>query len=86
MAWSLSKEQREDTVSRVSANIFTMGFIKGLPITDEQALTAATAFESKAYTAAQVAATTTTGNRPFAETTRAYARCAEYHCCNCGTL
>jgi large subunit ribosomal protein L31/Ran GTPase-activating protein 1 len=74
-AWSLSQAQREDTVQRVAANIFSMGFIKGLPISDEQALSAATSFEGKAYTAAQVAATTTTGNRPHSETTRAYARC-----------
>lgn len=74
MAWSQSPAQREDTVRRVSANIFTMGFVKGLPITDEQAFSAAQMFEEKAFTAAQVAATTTTGNRPLAETTKAYAR------------
>ncbi|GFH14805.1 WPP domain-containing protein, partial [Haematococcus lacustris] len=51
-----------------------MGFTKGLPISDDQALEAAISFEEKAYTAASVAATTTTGNRPLSETTKAYSR------------
>lgn len=72
--WSLSQAQRDDTVQRVTANIFTMGFIKGLPIDDDTAQKAAVYFEGKAYTAAEVAARTTTGNRPISETTRAYAR------------
>ncbi len=72
--WSLPQAQREDTVSRVAANIFTMGFIKGLPISDEVALEAAIAFERRAYTAAEVAARTTTGDRPHSESVRNYAR------------
>jgi hypothetical protein len=73
-SWSLSEAQRDDTVRRVTANIFTMGFTKGLPISDELAHQAAVAFERKAYTAAEVAARTTTGNRPHSETTKGYAR------------
>lgn len=73
-AWNLTQAQRDDTIARVSSNIFTMGFIKGLPITDEQAHRAAETFEQKAYTAALVASRTTTGNRPLSETTNTYAR------------
>lgn len=77
-SWSLSQTQRDDTIARVSANIFTMGFIKGLPISDESANAAAVSFESKAYTAALVAARTTTGNRPLSETTNTYARWVQW--------
>ncbi|KAJ9527014.1 hypothetical protein QJQ45_025289 [Haematococcus lacustris] len=73
-AWSLSAAQRDETARRVASNLFTMGFTKGLPISDDQALEAAISFEEKAYTAASVAATTTTGNRPLSETTKAYSR------------
>lgn len=72
--WSLTAEQRQDVVERVATNIFTMSFIKGLGVTDEEAHQTANAIEKKAYTAAEVAARTTTGNRPFAETTHGYAR------------
>ncbi|KAJ9527605.1 hypothetical protein QJQ45_025877 [Haematococcus lacustris] len=73
-AWSLSAAQRDETARRVASNLFTMGFTKFLPISDDQALEAAISFEEKAYTAASVAATTTTGNRPLSETTKAYSR------------
>jgi hypothetical protein len=74
MVWSLDQAQRDETVKRVAANIFTMAFTKGLPISDEDAEKAAVAFELRAYTAAQVASTTTTGDRPHSESTSAYAR------------
>ncbi|KAF6260413.1 hypothetical protein COO60DRAFT_1625705 [Scenedesmus sp. NREL 46B-D3] len=73
-AWSLSQQEREATVDRIAGNISTITFFKGLEISDDAAKAAAVAAEKKAYTAAQVAARTTTGNRPAAETTSAYAR------------
>lgn len=75
MTWSLSQEQRQETVGRVAANLFTIAFTKGFPITDEVALDAASTFERRAYTAAAVASNVTTGSRPEAETTLGYARC-----------
>ena len=75
MAWCMSEEQRWNTVQRVASNILGMAFVKSLPVDDQIAHAAAEAFEKKAYTAAQVAATTTTGHRPLDETTKAYARC-----------
>eukprot|EP00199_Chlamydomonas_sp_CCMP681_P004761 CAMPEP_0119113444 /NCGR_PEP_ID=MMETSP1180-20130426/43967_1 /TAXON_ID=3052 ORGANISM="Chlamydomonas cf sp, Strain CCMP681" /NCGR_SAMPLE_ID=MMETSP1180 /ASSEMBLY_ACC=CAM_ASM_000741 /LENGTH=120 /DNA_ID=CAMNT_0007101511 /DNA_START=36 /DNA_END=395 /DNA_ORIENTATION=- len=51
-----------------------MGFIKGLGISEDTAHQAAVAFERKAYTAAEVAARTTTGDRPRSESIKAYAR------------
>jgi large subunit ribosomal protein L31/Ran GTPase-activating protein 1 len=72
--WALTPEEREATVDRISKNIATIAFFKGLEISDAAARDAAAAAERKAYTAAQVAARTTTGNRPHAETTSGYAR------------
>jgi large subunit ribosomal protein L31/Ran GTPase-activating protein 1 len=72
--WSLKPEEREATVDRISKNISSIAFFKGLEISDADARQAAVAAERKAYTAAQVAARTTTGNRPHAETTSGYAR------------
>lgn len=72
--WSLSAEEREATVQRIAKNISSIAFFKGLDISDADAKAAAAAAEKKAYTAAQVAARTTTGNRPHAETTSGYAR------------
>lgn len=75
--WSLSAEEREATVQRIAKNISSIAFFKGLDISDADAKAAAVAAEKKAYTAAQVAARTTTGNRPHAETTSGYARCVQ---------
>eukprot|EP00775_Hariotina_reticulata_P012743 gene12743-12872_t len=73
-AWSLPQTDREVTVERIANNIISIAFFKGLTISDGEAKAAAAAAEKKAYMAAQVAARTTTGNRPAAETTSAYAR------------
>lgn len=75
-AWSLSQQERDAAVERIANNISNIAFFKGLSISDEVAKTAAAAAEKKAYNAALVAARTTTGNRPAAESTSAYARCA----------
>lgn len=72
--WSLSAEDRDATINRIAKNISSIAFFKGLEISDVDAKAAAVAAEKKAYTAAQVAARTTTGNRPHAETTSSYAR------------
>jgi large subunit ribosomal protein L31/Ran GTPase-activating protein 1 len=76
-AWSLSAEERGATVERITKNISSIAFFKGHEISDADARAAAVAAEKKAYTAAQVAARTTTGNRPHAETTSGYARSAQ---------
>lgn len=73
-AWSLTQQQRDETVDRIAKNISSIAFFKGLDISDADARASAVAAEKKAYTAAQVAARTTTGNRPHAETTSGYAR------------
>ena len=75
--WSLSSEQRSDVLQRVSANICAISLVNGVgEISSEAAYQAAVAIERKAFTAAMVAARTTTGDRPLAETTKAYARSA----------
>lgn len=75
-SWSLTDAERADTVTRLAANIATLGFFKGKEFDEAQARAAASAIEKKAYTAAQVSARTTTGDRPKEETTSGYARCA----------
>jgi large subunit ribosomal protein L31/Ran GTPase-activating protein 1 len=74
--WALSEQERNETVERVVANISTLSFFSGKALTAEEAHRAAVAIERRAYTAAQVAARTTTGTRPAAETTSSYARWA----------
>eukprot|EP00198_Chlamydomonas_reinhardtii_P008040 XP_001697377.1 RAN GTPase activating protein, RANGAP1 [Chlamydomonas reinhardtii] len=73
-AWSLTPAQREDVVQRLVSNICALAHVQGLELSAEVAAVAAAAIEKKAYTAAEVAARTTTGNRPLAETTSGYAR------------
>jgi large subunit ribosomal protein L31/Ran GTPase-activating protein 1 len=72
--WSLSEEQRADTVSRIRANISSMAFFAGAPLPPDAVAAAATAAERKAYTVARVEARTTTGERPHHETLKAYVR------------
>lgn len=74
--WALSTADREGTIERIAKSISSIAFFKGLDINDADARAAAAAAEKKAYTAAQVAARTTTGHRPHAETTSSYARSA----------
>ncbi|EIE18561.1 RNI-like protein [Coccomyxa subellipsoidea C-169] len=73
-AWSLSNEQRAETVSRVGQNIESLAFSRGIEINDAEAHSIATTVEKKAYTTASVEATTTTGFRPHDEVLKSYAR------------
>ena len=74
--WSLSDEQRAETVTRVAQNIESLAFSRGVDIKD--ARTIAGDVEKKAYTVATVEATTTTGFRPHDEVLKSYARCRCY--------
>jgi large subunit ribosomal protein L31/Ran GTPase-activating protein 1 len=73
-SWSLGDAERAATVERIASTLSNMAFFKGSEIGDADARAAAVALEKKAYTAALVAARTTTGHRPAAETTSGYAR------------
>lgn len=72
--WHLTAAQRDDVVQRVVNSICALCHANGVEVTAETALVASTAIEKKAYTAAEVAARTTTGSRPLSETTTGYAR------------
>ncbi|MEW5304729.1 MAG: hypothetical protein WDW36_007321 [Sanguina aurantia] len=72
--WTLTAIQREDVVSRTATNIFIISHSKGKEISEDAAHAAALSIEKKSYTAAEVAAVTTTGNRPASEVTNTYAR------------
>ena len=72
--WSLGESERAATVDRIASTLSNMAFFKGSEISDADARAAAIVLEKKAYTAALVAARTTTGHRPAAETTSGYAR------------
>lgn len=72
--WTLTATQREDVVSRTATNIFIISHSKGKEISEDAAHAAALSIEKKSYTAAEVAAVTTTGNRPASEVTNTYAR------------
>eukprot|EP00798_Chlamydomonas_sp_ICE-L_P028435 gene28435-31577_t len=73
-AWSLTPEQRESTINRVTANISAMGLARNITIGADVARVSAVQIERKAYTAAEVASNTTTGHRPASETIETYAR------------
>jgi len=72
--WSLTEEQRQETVSRIRLNLSTMAFFRQAPLPDDAVATAAVTMEKKAYTVAKVEARTTTGVRPHHETLKAYIR------------
>ncbi|KAI8468546.1 MAG: hypothetical protein J3K34DRAFT_8402 [Monoraphidium minutum] len=74
MAWSLSDKERAATAARIAANIATLAFFRGTEVQDAAAAEAAASIERKAYTAAGVAARTTTGDRPAAEIASGYVR------------
>lgn len=74
MSWSLTEQERADTAVRIAGNISTLAFFRGKDVSDQNAQAAAAAIEKKAYTAASVAARTTTGDRPAAEITSGYIR------------
>ena len=74
--WELSDDQRKSTVARVAANMASIAFSKGQPMSDADAQRAAENAERKAYTVARVEANTTTGVRPHSETYEAYTRSA----------
>lgn len=76
MPWSLTDAQRAETAARIAGNLATLTFFRGGgELSDAAAAEAGAAIERKAYTAAAVAARTTTGNRPAAEIMSGYVRC-----------
>jgi len=65
--WTLTDEQRADTVARIRSNIASMAFFRSTPLPPDVVEAAAIAVEKKAYTVARVEARTTTGMRPHHE-------------------
>ena len=80
--WSLSDEQRAETVARITQSIANLAFSQGTSIEDAEAQHSATIAEKKAYTVAQVESRTTTGIRPHSDSLKAYTRCIQgvTHC------
>ncbi len=72
--WSLTDEQRQETVHRVQTNISSIAFFRNAAIPEDIAEQAAIWCEKKAYTVAKVEARVTTGFRPNHETLKAYIR------------
>ena len=72
--WSLTDEQRQETIKRTSENIFALAYNRGRQLTDKQAAAAAAQIEEKAFTVAKVESETTTGQRPAEESLKAYIR------------
>lgn len=66
--WSLTAEQRAETVSRIRANMASMAFFRNTPMSEESLTEESRKLEAKAYAAAQVSGTVTTGHRPHEET------------------
>ena len=72
--WSLSDEQRAETVARITQSIANLAFSQGNSIEDAEAQHTATIVEKKAYTVAQVESRTTTSIRPHSDSLKAYTR------------
>ena len=72
--WSLSDEQRAETVARITQSIANLAFSQGTSIDDAEAQHLAKIAEKKAYTVAQVESRTTTGSRPLSDSLKAYTR------------
>lgn len=78
-AWSLTEEQRLDSLTRAFSSLCSLGFTSSeAEEGKDQGWKVANALEGKAYAAAEAQAVTTTGPRPKVEVTKAYARCG---CC-----
>ncbi len=73
-AWALDAASREETISRLTANIASLAFAKGVSVALEDARSAAISAEKRAYNVAGVESRTTTGYRPQSESLRAYTR------------
>ena len=71
-SWSLSAEQREAFVSRLSDTLLAASFHWQRPVGETSSR--ARSVEARAYATAQVASTTTSGARPHVEGVRVYAR------------
>ena len=76
--WSLSEEQRAETVRRVAENMMSLAFTRGIDISDARAQELAATLEKKAYNVARVESRTTTGARPASESLKSYTRHAPY--------
>lgn len=72
--WELRRDQRDEVVHRLTANIASLAFAQGVSMRLEDAKSAAETSEKKAYTVASVESRTTSGQRPHAESLRAYTR------------
>ena len=72
--WELARAQRDEVISRLAANIASLAFAQGVSMPLEDAQRAAEAAEKKSYTVACVESRTTSGQRPAAESLRAYTR------------
>ena len=72
--WALDAASREETISRLTANIASLAFAKGVSVALEDARSAAVTAEKRAYNVAGVESRTTTGYRPQSESLRAYTR------------
>ncbi|KAL6781108.1 RANGAP1 [Auxenochlorella protothecoides x Auxenochlorella symbiontica] len=70
--WSLTAEQRADTVARIRANMASMAFFAKTPLNDAELSAEAAKLEAKAYAVAGVQGTVTNCHRPHAETLQAY--------------
>lgn len=72
--WELRRDQRDEVVHRLTANIASLAFAQGVSMRLGDAESAAETAEKKAYTVASVESRTTSGQRPHAESLRAYTR------------
>lgn len=92
--WSLSDDQRADTIERIKMNMYSMYFFSNE--TDPTVLdmgSIAAVIEKKAYTVAKVEAKTTTGFRPHHETLKVFEihytyvglLCVMHSCATCCT-
>ena len=72
--WSLTAEQRKESITRAAENLFALAYSRGKPVSDREAADAAVVIEEKAYTGARIESTTTTGVRPAEESLKAYVR------------
>lgn len=70
--WSLSTEQRESFVARFADQLLSASFHWKKELGDP--LSRARSVEARAYATAQVASTTTSGERPHVEGVRVYVR------------
>ena len=73
-AWQLGRDERDETITRVAENLFSLAYSRRKLLSDKEASDIAQQLEETAYNTAKIQSETTSGRRPDHESLKAYTR------------